>query len=331
VSVVFAGQALRPDETGSATPIPTRGQPVTSAGPTIPTTFEPGFLPGAPVLLPPATTVLTDSEIQLSGELHEALPRDGRFRIRVYINGELLRERRLPRRDRFTLAPIGLQEGSNSITLAISGPSGESLHSAPIVIVRDSTAPAVSVSEPPGGAIYAAVAVVRGTSEPGATLVLTNPANRAEVTQVVADDGTFEAQLPLAMGLNEIALVARDLAGNVGRATLALERREGSTTATLNLSRDHISLAALPVTLTLHARVLDPARQPIDGAEVTFSISPPGLPTQTFVGTTVAGQLVWGGVRISREGAQSGQGLVTMLVVLPSGESIQESAFFTID
>jgi hypothetical protein len=200
-----------------------------------------------------------------------------------------------------------------------------------VVIVRDSTVPVVTITEPAAGAIYSDATVVRGTSEPGATLLVTNLANRAEGRVAVGDDGQFEVHVGLVMGSNEIRLEARDAAGNVGRGSLMLERRDGSTTASLSVSRGQIALSALPVRLTIRGQVRDPAGQPVDGAEVTFSVSPPGLPTQTYVGTTSGGALVWTGVRISREGAQAGQGLVTMLVVLPSGETLQESVFFTIE
>jgi hypothetical protein len=330
-SVVFAGQALQPQDP-PATPI--GGRPTDGAEPsprsTPIATERPAFLPGAPVLRPVAATLVTVDEIELSGELIEDLPRDGRYRLRVYINGELVRDRRLPRRDAFTLPPVAINEGRNEISLAINGPAGESLHSAPVLVVRDTTPPVVTVLEPAGDPIYASATQIRGTSEPGATLQLTNRANRASASLVVGDDGRFESGLALAMGTNEIVLEARDAAGNVGRATLVVERRDGSTSATLSLSRNQFALTGLPATFTVRGRLLDPAGLPIDDAEVTFSVSPPGLPTQTYVGTTSGGVVTWSGVRISRD-AQAGQGLVTMLVVLPDGATIQASDFFTIE
>jgi hypothetical protein len=328
VSVVFAGQALQSPATDSPSATLPTSRPGAAA---TATPAQPALLPAAPRLEPPAEEVVSVAEVDIAGRLAEELPRDGRYRLRIYVNGELVRDRRLPRRDAFTLPAVPLAEGANSITIAVSGPAGESLHSAPIEIELDSEPPPVRLSEPQAGVVYAAETTVRGTSEPGATLTVSNRASRASATLVVPDDGRFEVGLALAQGRNDILVEARDRAGNTNRASVAVERRDGQASVRLSLTRRSIGLAALPATMTIRVRVLDQAGQPVDGAEVTLTFSPPGLPTITHVDTSRDGAVTWAGVRIARDGAQRGQGLVAVLVVMPDGTSLQESEFFTIE
>jgi hypothetical protein len=326
VSVVLAGHALAPpDEPGrSATPV------AASPGESPPSV--PDVLPVAPELLAPETALTAEPGIELRGRLNEDLPRDGRYRLRIYVNGELALDRRLPRRQNFSVARVPLSEGANSITAAIAGPLGESLHSAPVAIELDSTPPGLGLQEPPSGAVvYGEAVVVRGNSEAGASLTLANRATGWQSPVEVGADGRFEATVALAVGVNDVRAEARDAAGNVTRANLSVERRDGSPSVTLTLSRDRLALAELPTTISLRARVLDPAGLPVDGADVTLSISPPGLPTFTHHAATSAGTVTWSAIRLSRDGAQRGEGLVTVMVVLPDGTTIQQSAFFTID
>ena len=320
-SVVLAGQALSPigpdGPTGSGDPT---GRPTRSPA-----------LPQAPLLLLPALTLTTEPLAEVSGRFVEELPRDAGYRLRVYVNGELLRARRLPRRDEFTLDNVPLTEGVNSITLAVSGPSGESLHSAPVEIELDSTVPPIDLLQPSAGeAIYAPIASLRGTSEAGATLTVTNESTQQARSLVVPTSGAFEISVDLLGGFNPLRLDARDAAGNESHARLTVERREGSPSVRLRLARTALNAAALPTTVWLEAEVRDASGAPIDGAEVVFSLSPPGLPTFTYNATTLNGVARWPSVRISGE-AQVGQGLATVLVTLSSGETLSASEFFTIE
>jgi len=322
-SVVFASQALSP--TGPA------DGPAGSGGQSSAPTRSPTTLPLAPLLLLPPTTLTTEPTTSLNGRFVEQLPRDGSYRLRIYLNGELLRDRRLPRRDEFTIDDVALAEGRNSFTLAVAGPAGESLHSAPIEIELDSTAPQISLLSPSGGqTVYAPATALRGTSEPGATLRVTNQATSQTASLVVADDGSFEIVIDLLNGFNELLLDARDAAGNEAHARLTVERREGAPSVRLRLSRTSLDAAALPTTIWLEAEVSDASGAPIDGAEVVFSLSPPGLPTTTYIATTLGGVARWPSVRISDD-AQQGQGLATVMVTLLDGETLTASEFFTIE
>jgi hypothetical protein len=307
------------------------GPRVTSApSPTV-VDLPSGELPAPPAIEDPPPGLTTAELVDVTIRLTQDLPRDGRFRLRLYVNGELLRDRRLPRRNVFAFPDVPLVEGVNSITTAVSGPNGEGLHSRPLELERDTTPPTITVLDPPPGAIYAEEVTIRGTAEPGSMLEVTNRANLTGASLSIGTDGTFEFSLALSRGHNDIVLESRDAAGNTHRTRLSLERREGSASVSLSVPTGSIAFDSLPTTLTIRARVFDPAGEPIDGAEVTLSISPPGLPTQTHVAISRGGMVTWSRVRIAREGAQTGQGLVTVLAVLPSGETLQESQFFTIE
>jgi hypothetical protein len=320
VSVVFAGQALVPAGPGQA-----------GAGSPAATTSTPARLPLAPQLAQPAVTLTSEPAISLSGRLLEELPRDAGYRLRVYLNGTLVRDRRLPRRDEFTLDELTLTEGANSITAAVAGPAGEGLHSGPVQIVLDSTPPSISLLEPAAGeTVYLPSIVLRGTSEAGASLRLTNQATGRILGGEVGVHGTFALTIELLTGFNELRLETRDRAGNQAQASLTIERRLGEPSVRLSMSRTALVAAALPTAVSLSVEVRDESGAPIDGAEVVFSLSPPGLPTITYSVITVAGLARWDAVRISTD-AQTGQGLATVLVTLEGGETLTDSVLFTIE
>ena len=75
--------------------------------------------------------------------------------------------------------------------------------------------------------------------------------------------------------------------------------------------------------------VIDANGLAVDGAPVTFSLSPPGQPTSTYAATTEAGRASWIGVTLS-EGLQAGNGFVTARVTLADGSTIQKTAPFAV-
>ena len=328
--MVLAGQALRPGDRldPDAPPVASpSGGPAGSSSSPRPTPAA--GLAAAPEVLPPETTLTNQPTVTLSGRLAEDPARDAR-RLRVYVNGELQHGRRLPRSRQFTFE-VALTEGLNSITLAIKGPAGESLHSTPVEIVLDSTPPAISNLEPASGAtVYADSVTLRGTSEPGATLRVSSQTNGSSSAVAVPAEGAFEVPVSLVPGANEIQLETRDAAGNSARAGLSIERREGQASVRLDLSRSTIALSELPVSVSLRADVRDAAGQAVDGAEVVFSLSPPGLPTLTYNATTSTGTARWTSVRIA-DWASAGEGLATVFVTLPDGQTLTASEYFAIE
>ena len=80
----------------------------------------------------------------------------------------------------------------------------------------------------------------------------------------------------------------------------------------------------------MSATVLDENGAPVAGATVAFGLSLPGLPTTTFGGTTDAtGQSVWT-TMIPKDGVTPGSALVTVLVTLPDGTQLRQTAIFAL-
>ena len=85
--------------------------------------------------------------------------------------------------------------------------------------------------------------------------------------------------------------------------------------------------------VNLEVTVLDEDRRPIPGARVTFTLSPPGLPTSTYHAETDAfGVARWSQIGLPREGAIAGKGFATVFANLPGRpEKLQDTAPFTFE
>jgi DNA-binding transcriptional ArsR family regulator len=93
---------------------------------------------------------------------------------------------------------------------------GEGISTVVRVVVVDTRPPWFDVLEPAqGGLLNTGRVTVRGTVEPGATL-------RVDGQEASVRGGSFEAEALLEEGPNELVVEARDSAGNVGRATIAV-------------------------------------------------------------------------------------------------------------
>ena len=93
--------------------------------------------------------------------------------LRIFVNGDLVRERGVPAEHQFTLTSVPLDEGENQIAAAlVGGAGGEPVVRRPIVVVRDSTATGdpESLRPDPGATVYGATETLRGRTEPGATM-----------------------------------------------------------------------------------------------------------------------------------------------------------------
>ena len=269
--------------------------------------------------------------MDVSGTLPRGLPRDGSLALRVYVNGALERERRLPQTDAFVVRAVELEQGENQIVAALHGPAGEGDRSGPLVVTRDDVAPRVRLDEPRQGAtVLDDEVTLRGTTEPGVLLTVTNTTNSREVSTTADADGSFETSIGVDTGANALTVTAVDAAGNRRREELTVTAGESNAQLDLTLSDEALSLSALPATITLSASVTNEGGMPVHGADVTFSLSQPGQPTVTYRTTSRNGTATWRNVRLPREGALAGQGFATVLVVLPTGATLQESATFSV-
>lgn len=320
VLVAFAAQALLSRGTGQT--------PDASSSP------SPSFVLVANVSPPTldAPVALTrDATITISGRLLDELPAGGPYNLRLYVNDELRSETRLGRRETtFSIADVPLAEGDNTISAAIAGAVDESAHSAPVSVTRDGTAPRIQISSPAAGSIvYGETMLLTGTTEANASVKVVDRANGAQAETTAGTSGVFSVLLALQSGTNTLEVSAVDLAGNSSRKQMSVSREESQAAVTLTLSRDSFEVATLPQTISMAAQVLGPDGKPLDGAEVTFSISPPGQMTVTHDTTTENGTASWNDYPLTSDGGLTGHGLVTVLVTLPGGQTLAESAAFT--
>ncbi len=175
--------------------------------------------------------------------------------------------------------PFELERGRNAIsaTLFRTG-TDESEHSPIVTWVLDLNPPKINIASPSDGAtIETPDAIIRGSTQAATTLVARNAANSASISTVAARDGSFEFQLPLAPGDNEIEITGTDQAGNANARKLTLV--QGSTDMRINLraSAYTISVKRHPSSLQLVVLVEDPSGDPIAGARAFFTLQIPGL------------------------------------------------------
>jgi hypothetical protein len=274
----------------------------------------------APQIIAPASLLTRDAAIDLTLLRPTGLDAASDYTLRVTVNGALERERPLPAQEQFVVAGVALAEGENSIRATIVGDAGEGATSPAITVTRDTTAPVIRVTRPePGTTVYSATFSMRGRTEAGATLDVVDVATGMTLTSSVEPDGRFSTELTLALGDNALLLSSRDPAGNAASTNIVINRADSLAALTLTVSDDRLKAADLPQRLVATVHIQDERGQPVDGAQVTFSVSPPNATTITYRTTSVAGQAEWPELDIASADAPLGSWLVTVLVELPSG------------
>lgn len=123
-------------------------------------------------------------------------------------------------------ATLELAEGDNSIVVEAADASGNTARA--LLTVRvDSLPPVVTITYPPQGLLVNATSIeLTGKTEPGCTVLIDGEAAPFYL-------GQFSATVPLQEGPNNIVVSARDLAGNVGSASVSVTRDTISPALTL--------------------------------------------------------------------------------------------------
>jgi hypothetical protein len=225
---------------------------------------------------------------------------------------------------------VGLSSGRNDIQAAIMGPAGESERSAVATWVLDQSKPKVSVISPKNNAqVKKATVTVKGKSQAGAEIRLTNAANGAIATTVVGQDNLWEATLAIADGSNAITVTARDPAGNENTTELNVRKGSGRLTANLTSSAYRFKASKLPRSITLSVAVTGPDGRRLSGATALFTISVPGLEAIVSgeVPTNKSGVASF--TTTIPAGATPGGGLATVLVTSGDG-SVTDRQVLTI-
>jgi hypothetical protein len=315
-SIVLAGQAF--DRGGS---VPGSSPAGAASGP-----------PPAPTLLQPSSAITGSAAVDVSGTLPAGLAGAADYVLRIYRDDRLVRERPLPASSPWTLHGLDLHSGDNTFTAAIAGPGGESLHSAPITITLDDQPPVLDLVRPTRASSQttAASATIAVRTVAGAAVRLTVRSTGKSVESVAGADGRFSTLVDLARGRNSFDISATNELGNTAKLRVVIERVTSLASVALTVEPDLIRAARLPQTIDLVAAVVDSVGRPADGAQVTFSVSPPGQPTATYTTTSVKGVARWTGFRLLAGPAATGRGGATVLVILANGEQLTDFASFSV-
>lgn len=298
-----------------ATVLPTSGAVAAATGPLAsPPT-------AAPEITTPAKALITDRTIDLRVSVPEPGTTMTGLEVRIYRNSTLLASKPISRTGRVRVKDVPLRRGTNRLTATLANPGGEGPRSAVVSVAVDDVAPRIAIKSPRSGAtLNRPVATIQGKTEAGLTVSIRNATTDAQVTEVADATGAFAVPLDLDPGRNTITIQTRDVAGNKGTRQLFIVRGNGKPSVQLELSRQKVKLRALPITLVLKATVLDADGRPVPGARVTFTLTPPNLPLDTFEAVSGANGVATSRVRLIRTGATRGDVLVTVEAVLPDGD-----------
>jgi hypothetical protein len=246
--------------------------------------------------------------------------------VKLYVNDEVVRERALPLQEQFVITDVPLVEGDNAIRAALASGDSEGAAGAALTIVRDTTAPVIRVTGPePDSTVYTDAETLRGRTEAGATLTATDAATGVELETTVEADGRFTAALSLELGATTLELYSRDPAGNEASTRITITRAQSLASLTLAISSRQLKASDLPQRLLATANIQDERGVAVDGAEVTFSLSPPNATTITYRTTSRGGRAHWPSLEIQSVDSPLGTWLVTVLAVLPSGTELRDN------
>jgi len=292
--------------------------------------------PPAPALTAPDPALTREQTIDVAGVLPADLDPSLADKLRVYVNGDLQRERSVPGEPNFTISGLPIDEGGNEITASLVGDGGESPLSEPIAVTRDSTPPDIAITSPlPGSTVYEPTEVLRGRTEPGSTVEVADENGRRPLTTTVSPDGRFQSTIELAMGQNGFVIHSVDAAGNRSSTRLDVTRENSlasilMTVTAHGLPVDQLEVANLPLRVDVDATVRDELGRASDGATVTFSLSPPNRTTVTYEATTSGGHARWQDLLVDGGNRATGTWLLTVLATMPGGQELRGDASFSV-
>ena len=168
-----------------------------------------------------------------------------------------------------------------------------------------------------------------GKTQATSTIAVRNDLNGSAANTQASATGAFKVDIDIATGSNALSITSTDPAGNETTVVVTVKRGGGALTAKLALSNVRISQSKLPETLVITLTVTDVGGGAVNGAQVDFSISPPGQPTSTFQTITASGKAKWS-VSIPKFGTTKASGIVTARVTLNDGRVVSTSAGFSV-
>jgi hypothetical protein len=210
---------------------------------------------------------------------------------------------------------VPLAKGNNDMQASIVGPGGESNLSAVTTWVMDNVKPKVQILSPKNNAsINSPTATVKGKTQAGSSVRLTNDVNSANATVTAGADGLWASRIAIGQGVNTITVTVTDPAGNVNSGTLALRHGSGKLTAALAGSAYRFKASKLPRQVSFTVTVTGPDGRRLPGATALFTVSVPGLQSIVSgqVRTNSSGSATF--TTTIPKGAMPGAGLATVLV-----------------
>ena len=255
--------------TSTARPGP---EPLDPAALTVTATATPGPVvagEGVPTELPNLTitsdtnddgsggVITSDREVQTSVVVPETVIRARDLTLLVLRDGEVVERIERPAGTEGP-RPVELREGPNVLATRLVGPGGEG-PAFELPIVLDTKAPSLKVVAPKDNQrIDEEQVTVRGTSDPGATVVVVNRTTREDGTQTVGPTGRFEEIVFLEPGENDIRVKVTDVAGNSDDIDRTVDR-SGADVGASDLGRATPPLG--PAAARLRADHRTPARR----------------------------------------------------------------------
>ena len=252
--------------------------------------------PRSPTIASPAEPYTNQAEVDIAVTVDPDVVGDPDYRVKVYLALQDLapapiQESPLAPTPQ-TIIPVMLTPGINDFTVTLIGPGGESESSPLVRYVLDQDVPAIKLESPKEGAVVNRQAVtLDGRTQGRSTLLARNQDTGDSIGGTADGDGAFTLSLPIALGPNRILITATDPAGNVTELPLAISRGSGKLSASVSANSYKIKQSSLPAPIRLTATVDDPDGRPLAGANVTFTLSVPGVKTITGDATTDAAGL----------------------------------------
>jgi hypothetical protein len=289
----------------------------------------------APKLDQPTEPYTSESSVDLVVTVPASLIGDTNHRIRLYLTlpgqqAAAITEVPIADTVKTVIPGIVLTDGANDFYVTITGPGGESDPSAVVRYVFDDAPPKITITSPKNNAVINGKAVtIKGKTQARTTLLARNDANGSSVAGTAESDGTFTLSVALATGVNKITVTGTDPAGNTAQASVSVKRGTGKLAVDLSASSYTIKRSKLPEPVTLTATVTDPDGHALTGADVTFTLSMPGIPTVSIDGTTGSDGSATFKTTVPK-GADLGQGSATVLVTTKDYGSAQDYTVITI-
>jgi hypothetical protein len=224
--------------------------------------------------------------------------------------------------------PIELAEGPNRLSARLVGPNGPGPTATEIEVFLDTKAPSLSIDSPRDHQpVEGERVTVRGESDPGATVVITNRRTDVGKPLTVGPSGSFEGVVALVPGENEIRIRATDLAGNSEVIDRAVERAGAGVRAKISANPRTLSARALPSQVRVIGKLRDRDDRPVKGARVTFTLTIPGQATvrSEEVLSGPDGTATWK-EQVDAEGIETGDAQIALIAQLPTGGRIDAAS-----